>query len=62
MMAFIQLALISIYMCVLLIKSCDMTLLTATYRDANEIGKAVCTSYGFGETAQGAPSGIDSFG
>ena len=58
--ALIDLALILIYLCVLLIKSCDMSSVGVGYlRDLemDRIGRAVCDTYGFGNS----PSGVYLF-
>ena len=55
MMMMAELALILIYTCVLLIKSCDMSSVGTAYRDeAERVAQAVCTTYGFGDDATGA--------
>jgi len=58
--ALIDLALILIYLCVLLIKSCDMSSVgVGVLRDleVDQLGKAVCDTYGFGDS----PSGVYLF-
>lgn len=65
LIAVIDIILILIYMCALLIKSCDLSSVSAGYRAAElrllrgsslqqEVARAVCSTYGFGETAEGA--------
>ena len=53
-MHFSELSLVFIYLTVLLIKSCDMSSVSAAYRaDAENIARAVCTTYGFGDVPNG---------
>ena len=52
-MAMIELALVLIYVCVLLIKSCDMSSVRTTGPEVDRLAKAMCSSYGFGDTATG---------
>ena len=59
LMVMIELSLIFIYICVLLIKSCDMSsvrqfgISKATSRQTEDFTKAVCMTFGFGENASG---------
>ena len=50
LMAFIEIVLILLYMCVLLIKSCDVP--TSGRLDAKTV-RAMCSGFGFGDTASG---------
>ena len=52
-MMFVQLALIVVYTCVMLIKSCDMASVLAAYSNAEDVAKIVCATYGFGDDASG---------
>ena len=52
MMMLAEVSLILVYLCVLLIKSCDFSSVRRTERD-DELAKAVCKTYGFGETSSG---------
>ena len=52
-MTFVEIALILTYVCVLLIKSCDMSSLRRVQLDAEAFAKAACSTYGFGDTASG---------
>eukprot|EP00966_Prymnesium_polylepis_P116499 2692609-Prymnesium_polylepis.1 len=56
-MTIIEVSLILIYTCVLLIKTCDMqhVRVKVLNEDLSKIGEAVCSSFGFGNTANGAP-------
>jgi hypothetical protein len=55
MMMLAELALILIYTCALLIKSCDMSSVGTAHRDeAKQVAAAICTTYGFGDDATGA--------
>jgi len=49
-----ELALIFIYLCVLLIKSCDMSSVKGNHI-TKEDARAICTTFGFGDSADGAP-------
>jgi hypothetical protein len=49
----IELALILVYTCALLIKTCDLSSIRSTHRDADSIARAMCASYGLGDTASG---------
>ena len=53
LMMLIELALVLIYVCVLVIKTCNMSMTTSSSRDADTIARALCSSYGFGETSSG---------
>jgi len=55
LMMFVELALIFVYMCVLLIKTCDMSSVGASANlvDRDAAARAVCRTFGFGETADG---------
>ena len=49
-----ELALIFVYVSVLLIKSCDMSAVSAAWRTrALDAAQGICTTYGFGENAEG---------
>ena len=49
-----ELSLIVVYVCVLLVKSCDMSAVASEYqKDAQKVSKAICATYGFGDTADG---------
>ena len=58
-MTIVELALILVYICVLLIKSCDLSSLRSSretqawpmYRD--DIAVSICHTYGLGETSDG---------
>jgi hypothetical protein len=52
-MAFVEIGLILVYLCVLLIKSCDASNLTTALYDADDYAQRVCRGYGFGDTADG---------
>ena len=45
-----QVALILAYMCVLVIKSCDMSSVGTAQRASKDVAKAICSTYGLGET------------
>jgi hypothetical protein len=49
----IELALIFVYLCVLLIKSCDLSSVSEAYRNIEGFAEAICVTYGFGSTADG---------
>ena len=52
-MVVIQLSLVVAYLCVLLIKSCDFSSVRAAQQLDASVAKAVCTTFGFGDTATG---------
>eukprot|EP00966_Prymnesium_polylepis_P282440 6526232-Prymnesium_polylepis.1 len=52
-MMMIELALILVYTCTLLIKTCDLSSIRSTHSDADNIARALCASYGLGDTASG---------
>lgn len=57
-MAVVELALILVYLCVLLIKQCDMSSVSTAisnevFRDDDEAAKAICRTFGLGETPNG---------
>jgi hypothetical protein len=53
-MAFAGLALVLVYTCVLLIKSCDMSSVSTAFQfQARAVASAVCSTYGFGDTSEG---------
>ena len=52
-MTFVEIALILTYVCVLLIKSCDMSSVGRLQRGAESFAKATCSTYGLGDTASG---------
>ena len=59
LVAMIDLALILIYLCSLLIKTCDMSAVGTTFRgDATGLGKVMCNTFGFGETPDGEPMNV----
>jgi hypothetical protein len=53
LMAFVEIGLILVCVCVLLIKSCDASNLTTALHDADDYAQRVCRGYGFGDTADG---------
>eukprot|EP00966_Prymnesium_polylepis_P332020 7387556-Prymnesium_polylepis.3 len=54
LMMLIELALVLVYTCVLVIKSCDMSAVQSSDLDAQqELAAVVCTTYGLGTSAKG---------
>jgi hypothetical protein len=53
LMMMTELSLVLIYLCVLVIKTCDLSALRSTRRDADEIARAICSTYGFGDDSAG---------
>eukprot|EP00966_Prymnesium_polylepis_P329427 7385127-Prymnesium_polylepis.4 len=51
----VELALILVYLSVLLVKSCDLSSVSAAQRDhiSDEVARAVCAPYGLGDTSSG---------
>ena len=49
----IEVAMILIYICVLLIKTCDPSLVRSSMVDDARFSKAICSAYGLGDTASG---------
>mmetsp|Transcript_14795 Transcript_14795/g.39539 ORF Transcript_14795/g.39539 Transcript_14795/m.39539 type:complete len:438 (+) Transcript_14795:2667-3980(+) len=55
LMMTVELALILVYLSVLLVKSCDLSSVSAAQRDhiSDEVARAVCAPYGLGDTSSG---------
>eukprot|EP00966_Prymnesium_polylepis_P311395 7194600-Prymnesium_polylepis.1 len=51
LMAVMQVALIVVYTSVLIIKTCDPSLFSMPMREAGSTAKAICSTYGFGESS-----------
>jgi len=49
----IELSLIGTYICVLLIKSCDLSSVSTDNRHERDLARAVCRTYGFGDDSSG---------
>eukprot|EP00966_Prymnesium_polylepis_P178910 4142497-Prymnesium_polylepis.3 len=53
-MTFIQLGLIFLYVCVLVIKSCDLPAGRTATAEAENVARAMCSTYGFGDSPEAA--------
>ena len=62
--ALVDMALVLVYISVLLIKSCDVDSFWSTLNNADTIARAMCNTFGFGETADGEekPLAFDLYG
>ena len=55
----IEVTLILSYICVLLIKTCDPSLIRSSIVDDERVAEAICSAYGLGDTASGeVPQGL----
>jgi hypothetical protein len=62
-MMIVELAMVFTYMCVLLIKVCDMSSVAYTdYKEAIAAAAAVCRTFGLGDTADGDGLNLPCFG
>ena len=53
LMTFIQLGLIFLYVCVLVIKSCDLPAGRTVTAEAEDVARTMCSTYGFGDSPEG---------